>query len=66
VYIWDSSTKRWVPEQGGGTVAVNSPADNVGSALTTTTPASDGNSDAALRVQLADMQRQLRALNDRL
>jgi hypothetical protein len=55
VYLWDATTNRWKPE--------NPPVVSVAAA--TVTP-EDATSDAALRAQVADVQRQLRALNKKL
>jgi hypothetical protein len=62
VYVWDPSTKRWNPEE--------APAVNVttgsSATLTTATPSNNAGIDAALRAQVADVQRQLHALNEKL
>jgi hypothetical protein len=50
LYEWNASTRRWTPEE--------VPAANVANLQPTT--------DAALRAQVADVQRQLHALNARL
>jgi hypothetical protein len=64
----DSSNKRWVSDQDGlgSAASANRTPDIVEFAETNDGPAPDIDIDAALRVHLADVQRQLRALNGRL
>jgi hypothetical protein len=65
LHSWNAATKRWVPAQ-DSSVNVASVPVTVASTLSNAATAPNNGSDAALRVQLADVQRQLHALNARL
>jgi hypothetical protein len=62
LHSWNATTKRWVPVQDTSVNVASAPVTVASTLLT----APNNGSDAALRVQLADVQRQLHALNARL
>jgi hypothetical protein len=65
VHSWNASTTRWVPDQEPSVNVASAPV-TVASTLTNASTVPNNGSDTALRVQLADIQRQLHALNARL